>query len=431
MKKIETNILAKKYFEKTNIFFEPYDPSYEWNIVRCYKELKKQMWYGMGGSITESSAYNFYSLPKEKQEELLDLYYGIDGLNYNLGRISIGSNDFCLASYEYTKKEDLSDFSIEKEQEYILPMLKEIQKRKILSLVASPWSPPSWMKENHDLYHGDKLKKDYYNTYAKYLNLFLESFQKEGFEIDYITMQNEPNASQRWESCKFTLEEQKEFVMDYLCDSLKDKKTKILVWDHNKENLVDVANTLLIANEKIAGIAIHSYQGTHAKNIQLVRDKYQEKLIFHTEGCCGFSKYNEEEWVRDAEYYLINMISDMNEGLNGYIDWNLFVDWEGGPNHQGNYCKSPIISNEEKNDFYKTPIYYYLLHMSLIKRGFSIIPLDTYRPDLLGVSATDGKQIVTTLLNVTEEEIEIDYVVNEKRVHDYLKPHSIVTFIEE
>lgn len=430
MKKIETNIKDKKYFEETNINFEAYDLSYEWNIVRPYPNYKKQTWYGLGGSITQSSAYNFSLLSEKKQKELLDAYFGKNGLDYHLGRISIASNDFCLHSYEYTKCKDFSDFSIEEDKKYVLPMLKEILKNKKITLVASPWSPPSWMKENKDLYYGDKLKKEYYESYVKYFNLFLKEYEKEGIDIQYLTIQNEPNASQRWESCKFTLEEQYSFLKDFLLNSLNGK-TKVLVWDHNKENLVFVADKLMMSHEKIAGIAFHSYQGVHEVNLKLVHEKYPTALLFHTEGCCGFSKYEEIKWIKDAEYYLIDLISNMNSGLNGYIDWNLLLDFKGGPNHKENYCKSPIILNKEKTDFIKTPIYFYLSHISHIRPGFVIIPLDIYRPDLFGISAKDNKSIVTTLLNSNDWEIEVDYVVNEKRVHDILKPHSIVTYVEE
>lgn len=253
----------------------------------------------------------------------------------------------------------------------------------------------------------------------------MEAYKKEEINIDFLTVQNEPNACQRWESCKYTLEELKE-LQDIVLEKLKN--TKILGWDHNKENLLEVADQLLLSN--ISGLAFHSYMGTHSTNLHLVSKKYPNAILFHTEGCCGYSKYNEKNWISDAEYYMINMLSDINHGLNGYIDWNILLDYNGGPSHKENYCKSPLILNRQGIDFIKTPIYYYLCHIGkFIHAGFSIIPLDIYRPDLFGVAAKGDNKIVVTLLNVNNQEIEIDLVIEQTRVHDKLKPHSIVTYL--
>lgn len=430
MIKIETNIKERKYLEETIVDDETYDSNYEWNIVRVYKEYSKGTWLGMGGAITETSCYNFFKLSIQKQKEFLDAYYSESGLNYNLGRVSIASCDFSLESYEYTRNADLSDFTIERDRKYILPVLKEILKLKELTLVASPWSPPSILKEHSDLYHGDKLKKIYYLNYAKYLKLFLESYEKEGILVSYITMQNEPNAAQRWESCKFSLEEQNDFIFKFFLKELESTNTKLLLWDHNKENLVDVASTLWNKHSNIAGFAVHTYMGSHTTNLELVKKKYPTALLIETEGCCGFSKYKEQDWVRDAEYYLLNILLDMNSGLNAYIDWNILLDAKGGPNHKENFCKSPILLNNKDDDFIKTPIYYYLAHIAkTVRPGDQILSLDLYRADLFGVAGSDKKETRVTLLNVNNYEIEVCLVMNGHSIKDFIKPHSVVTYI--
>jgi len=430
MKRIETDILNHKYFLESDIEEFLYDTSFEWNIVKVYPSILLQTWYGMGGSITESSAFNIMKLSKENLEKLLDAYYGSNGLDYNLGRISIGSNDFCLDSYSLTTKQDLSDFNLERDKKYILPVLKEILKKKNLSILASPWSPPAFMKDNSSLVSGGHLLKEYYKTYAKYLVKFIKEYQKEGIKIDFITMQNEPFAKQTWESCNFSLEEQKDFITNYLLEELEAVDTSIFLWDHNKENLVNVASVLACNHPKIKGIAFHSYMGTHLTNVSLTHQKYPNMLLFHTEGCTGYSKYNETEWLVDAELYLIDIMTDITGGLNGYIDWNILLDSHGGPNHKENYCKSPIILNEKEDGFILTPIYYYLLHIAkYIKKGFTFVPVDVYRPDLFSVSAVKDETVVTVLLNPNHYEIEVNLVINDKRIHDKLNPHTIVTYI--
>lgn len=430
MKKIVTNIREKMYWKESEITKEQYDSSWEWNIVRAYPNIKKQKWFGMGGSLTEVSCYNILKLSPKKQKELIQAYYGTDSLDYNLGRIAIGSNDFCLNSYELTKNIDLCDFSIERDRQYIIPIIQKIQKEKNLTFVASPWSPPSFMKSHGNLLKGGTLKKEYYLSFAKYLKKFIQEYHKEGIPIAYLTIQNEPNAVQKWESCVYSLMEQKELICKYILPEIKDMNTQILLWDHNKENLFDVVQGLFLDHKKIAGVAFHDYQGHHTTNLDLVHMYYPSLLLFHTEGCCEYSKYDEIQWIHDAEIYLINIINDMNHGLNGYIDWNVFLDFHGGPNHKENYCKSPVILNEAENDFILSPIYYYLGHISkFIKPGDFLIPLDVYRIDLLGVAAINDKEVIVTLLNVTDDEIEVDVVVNHHRIHDYIAAHSILTYL--
>lgn len=431
MKKIETNIKDKIYLKESFLKEEIYNKKYEWNIIRVYPYKEKRRWLGLGGSITEASCYNFSLLSEEKQEKFLDSYYSYKGLNYDLGRISIGSNDFCISPYEYTQKEDLSDFSINHDKKYILPMLKKILKKKKISLVASPWTPPKFMKDNKNLFEGGKLLKKYYKLYCEYIIKFLDEYKKEGIDIDYVTIQNEPYATQRWESCNFTLEEQSDFIYNYFLEFLKNKNTKLLLWDHNKENLYEVTKKLYKYNNKIAGIAYHSYTGTHAKNLELVSNEYKELELIHTEGCTAFEKYNEKNWIKDAQIYLIDLITDMNNGANGYIDWNILLNSKGGVTHKDNFCKSPIILNSNNDDYILTPIYYYLYHVAnFIKKNFIILDIDIYHPEILAVCAKSEKEIITVVLNKNKYDVEIDLVINNSRTHDNIKANSIVTYIK-
>lgn len=428
MKKIVTNINKHLYLSEEEISLEDYSSKWEWNIVRLY-DTKNQKWYGVGGSFTESSCYNISKLSERTQKQLLNDYFSSDGLNYSLGRLTIGSCDFSLDSYSYSYKDDLSDFSIEKDKEYILPILKRALEVKNLSLLASPWSPPVFMKDNGSLYKGGKLKREYYDLYAQYLRKYLDAYRKEGVEVDYLTMQNEPYATQRWESCNFSLPEQKEFIYNHLVDALYDYNTKILLWDHNKENLPYVVSELVGDNDKIAGVAMHWYVGSHFKHVEMVREKYPDYLIFHTEGCRAYTKYNEEEWMRDAELYLIDLIGDVCSGANGYIDWNLVLDSKGGPNHKDNFCKSPIMLTKNGRDYIKTPIYYYLGHISkYVPVGATILDMDLYRPDLFGCAFRKDDEYYIVLLNVQDYEIEVNVVMGEKMIHDFLAPHTIVTY---
>ena len=208
------------------------------------KDFELGTWQGLGGAITEATAYNFSKLSQEKQQKLIEAYFGKSGLDYRWVRISIGSNDFCLKPYEYTKKVDLSDFSIEHDKKFVLPMLKEVLKNHRLMLIASPWSPPRCLKLSWGQRLSGRLKPWRYRAYAEYIHRWLEEYAKEGIKIDYITPQNEPMAAQIWESCTYSYQAQRRLAYKYLSEVLDDLNTRILLWDHNKDELIKTAEKL-------------------------------------------------------------------------------------------------------------------------------------------------------------------------------------------
>ncbi len=313
-------------------------------IIVCDTELG--VWQGLGGAITEATAFNFFKLDSKKQKKLLDLYYGGDGLDYRWGRISIGSNDFCLEPYEYTKRADLTDFSIEYDKKFVLPMLKIILAKKDLELMASPWSPPECLKM------GEHLKPWRYKRYITYINMWLNAYKKEGVKVKYITPQNEPFANQVWESCLYSYRAQRRLAR-YLTKLGKD--TGILMWDHNKKDLSKTADKLL--RDGVAGICYHWYDGTCPEEMWKVHQKYPKAMMVSSEMSCGFSPYDEKDWQKDARYYLTELFHDINNGTCAFIDWNMLLDFYGGPTYCKNYLKSPIILNEAGDDFIVTPIY--------------------------------------------------------------------------
>ena len=320
----------------------------------------------LGGAVTEATAYNFAKLSAKRQNDFIRACFGKKGLNYKWVRIAIGSNDFCLTPYEYTMRKSLRDFSIEADKRYIIPMLKKILAYKDVKIIASPWSPPSFMKTNKQLVRGGRLKRNYYETYARYIRKWLQTYATEGIKVDYITPQNEPEAVQRWESCTFNYRQQKRWIYKYLVPALEGIKTEILVWDHNKEKLSEAAHALLdgMPREKIAGLAFHWYRGTHEREMKKVRRDFPEIMMVASEMCCGFSPYSKRGWKKDAELYRRELETDAECGVEVWLDWNMLLDRRGGPSHARNYVKSPIIMNEADDDFILTPIYEAILEFA-------------------------------------------------------------------
>lgn len=208
-----------------------------------------------------------------------------------------------------------------------------------MKFLASPWSPPKFMKNTRMLTFGGKLRKEYRKTYAEYLVKYIKEFEKIGINIEYITVQNEPLAVQTWESCIYSPEEEIDFAVNYLYPEFQKNKvkTKIFIWDQNKEKLLNRAIRELSNErnkEKISGLAFHWYTGDHFENIEICRQMFPQLLLFHTEGCTGFSNFNKDEEVKNAEIYAHDILGDLNAGVNAYMDWNLILDNKGGPNHK-------------------------------------------------------------------------------------------------
>lgn len=426
MKKYLTNIKKGIFIKESNISEKKFK-YHERCVIKIYQENIISSFLGLGGALTESTAYNYQKLSRENQERFIKDYYSSSGLNYQFGRIAIGSNDFALKHFEYTKKADLSDFSIEHDKKYTIPFILDVLKTKNISLIASPWSPPKVLKTIKTPYIGAKLNKDNYEIYSEYLIKFIKAYENLGINIDYLTMQNEPFARQPWESCKFELSEQKEFIYQYLLPKLD--KTKVLLWDHNKEMLYDNFKYLYEKNKKIAGIGFHYYSGSHFNNIRMIRKEYPNTLLINTEMCCGYSKYDETKWISDAEWYMKDLIGDLNSGINAYLDWNMLLDERGGPTHSFNFLKSPIILKEDS--YIKTPIYYYLYHLSHFIDSGEIIEHSTYTNDLEIVSIKNSEKIVVVIVNNKNKEYKYKLFFNNDFISDSIPAHSIITYVKK
>ena len=396
--------------------------------ITVRKDLELGVWRGMGGAITEASAYNFSKLSSKKQQALIEAYYGKDGLDYRWGRISIGSNDFCLEPYEYTKRSDLSDFSIEHDRKWLLPMLQKILKHKSLKLIASPWSPPRCLKIAHMRRLGGLLKPWYYERYAEYIRKWLDAYAVEGVKIDYLTPQNEPHAIQPWESSYYSFRAQRKLAYKYLAVALKDQKTQILLWDHNKKNLAKVADRLFNgsfvtdygAQEPVAGLCYHWYNGIYPDQMWQVRQKYPDILMLSSEMCCGAKHpYDEGDWQYAAKLYYREIFADINSGSNAWVDWNMLLDWQGGPSHCKNYVKSPIILNEAEDDFVLTPIYQALKKLAkAYPAGSQIIRCDYDSEEVLAVArkTKSGYEAVVVNTSGQTQEVKINLGDQQKTV---------------
>ena len=434
--KIETNFKRKLFLSTTsNLSFSKNYTNQEKELINIYPDIKYQEIIGFGGAFTEAGGYTLSKVSQDIYNSILNDYFSDEGLNYNLCRTHIGSCDFSTESYSYIKNNDINTFSVEHDKKYLIPMIKKaLNINRNLKLLASPWSPPSSMKDNNNLYYGGKLLPEYYDLWAKYLVKYIGAYSKEGISINYMTVQNEANATQVWESCLYTASEEGTFASKYLFPSFRENniKTKILVWDHNKQCAFQrFEDTLKTGGNSISGIAVHWYSGDYFEELKLIRDAYPDKLIIHSEGCTGYSKFNKAEEVQNGEIYAHDMIGDLNAGINGFIDWNMVLDFHGGPNHKLNYCNAPIMVNKHYNGYIKNLTYYYIGHFSkYIKPGARRIAFSKFT-DKTEVTAFKNfdNSIVVVLLNRTDSQIYFNLNINRKLYKDRLDSHCIVTFV--
>lgn len=417
------------------------------NEIAIFVEPQKkfQKLVGIGGAITDASAEVFAKLSKEKQQEFLNAYYNKDkGIGYSLLRTSIHSSDFGSESFTYVKEGDkeLKTFSIDHDKEFRIPLIKKATQAAGGKLVTyvSPWSPPAFMKSNKSMLKGGSLLPEYHQAWANYYAKFIKAYEKEGMPIWGLTIQNEPMAVQTWESCVYTAEQERDFLKNYLGPTLKKEglgDKKIIVWDHNRDLIVQRANTIFNdpeASKYAWGIGFHWYENWSGgepmfNNIAKVNESYPDKKLVFTEGCNEKFDAQKYQFWPNAERYGKSMINDFNNGTVAWTDWNILLDENGGPNHVGNFCFAPIHADTKTGELIYTPSYYYIGHFSkFIHQDAQRVATASSRSNLISTSFqnTDGS-MVTVVMNETNNEVTYALMINSEKVETTIPPHSIQT----
>lgn len=405
---------------------------YEGELLNVYP-VKRQKIIGFGGAFTDSSAYNYAQMSAEEKRKTLETLFGESGLRYNFCRLCVGSSDFATEEYCYVEDNDetLESFSIERDKKYVIPFLKDAvaYAKYPITLLASPWSPPAFMKTNGCRFCGGKLKREYYALYAEYLVKFLLAYQAEKVEISMLTLQNEAKATQTWESCTFTANEEAEFAC-VLSECLKKhglQDVKLLCWDHNKERLFERADRIFTrCKDKIDGIAFHWYSGDHFEAIDVTNRVYPDKLLLETEFC---KTLGDVDFVEGA--YAREIINNLSHGTHGICEWNLILDENGGPFHnRTDGCLAPI--RFDGINAIQTSIYREMyLFSHFVQNGASALYASSFNANVF-VSAfenTDGS-IVVCVFNETERDfVDAKLYINGKFLSFPLYGKAIVSLV--
>jgi glucosylceramidase len=404
-------------------------------------QITYQTIIGFGGAFTEASAFTLSKISANQRDEVINAYYNEDtGLHYTIGRVHINSCDFSLDNYDYVDEYDttLDSFDISRELDYVIPLIKdaeEIAKQKI-SLLASPWSPPAWMKSNKQMNNGGYLLPEYYEVWARYYVKFIDEFKKHDLNIDYVSVQNEPAAKQTWDSCIYSAEDERDFVRYFLGPILHEKypDVKIIIWDHNRDVIVERADTVLRdkeARKHVWGTGVHWYVSEEFDNLSEVHNLHPDKHILFTEGCIEGGVHLND--YSTGERYARNMIGDFRNYCEGYLDWNITLNEHGGPNHVGNYCDAPIITDTVKKEIIYNSSFYYISHFSRHVLPGSVRTFsDSSCKDLKHIAfmALNREKIII-VLNETENDYKVKIQLDKKDYFVEIPRRSISTLIEK
>ncbi|CAG2172770.1 unnamed protein product, partial [Oppiella nova] len=347
---------------------------------------------GFGGAFTDAAGLNIKTLPEKLQNRIISDYFSKSGIEYNLGRIPIGGSDFSTHAYSYDDNNkddfDFKHFSLAKEDlDYKIPIIKTAKQiNSDLRVFGSPWSPPAWMKNNSELNHGGYLIGEpggkYYKAYANYIVKFLDSYKASGVPIWGITIDNEPYAALLtskfpWNSLSFTPEFQRDFIKKDLGPTLEAagygvNTTQLMICDDQRDWVHTWANTIYTdkdAAKYVSGLAFHWYINTdkNALNLDFVHNTDPSKFILATEACEDYTGKEQHVFLgswQTFERYAKDIIVDLKHWTSGWVDWNMALDTEGGPNWAKNFVDAPVIVNATSQEYYKNPIFYAMGHYS-------------------------------------------------------------------
>lgn len=439
------------------------------NIV-INPEKEFQTITGFGGAFTEASAYLLNKLSKKNRDKIINAYFSKEGANYSLCRTHMNSCDFSLNQYSYTPTEDkeLKDFSVKEDMDDLIPMIKDAMATSEdgFKLFASPWTAPPWMKDNKD-WVGGKLLPEYYDAWALFFSKYLDAYKEQGIELWGFTVENEPHGNgNNWESMHFTPEEMTEFVQHHLgpkleADGYGDKI--ILGYDQNRAGIkewVDVMYATEESSKYYDGTAIHWYESTYEvfpDDLQYAHNKAPNKYLIETEGCIDSEvpKWQDDawywrkeatdwgwDWASEEEKYLHpkyspsnryarDIIGCLNNWVDGWVDWNMVLDTQGGPNWFKNWCVAPVIVNPDTDEVYFTPLYYIMAHFSKYMRpDAKVIEAVNSDRDLMvsAVKNPDGS-IAIVVFNEGKLAKQFNLSLGTSSKHISIKPQAIQTIV--
>ena len=396
---------------------------------------------GFGGAFTEAAAVTWKRMGPANQQTIISAYFdAVTGHGYTLCRTHINSCDFSTSNYAYDEvagDTELKHFSIARDQQALLPMIQAAlaASKTPFKLFATPWSPPAWMKTNGEMNHGGKLKPEYQQAWADYFVRYIQEYAKQGVTFWGLTSQNEPEANSPWDNCLYSPVEHRDFIRDYLGPTLRRAqllKVKLLMWDHNRDNMAEYADVMYsdpVASRYIWGTAYHWYSDGAFPNMSMHHDAWPDKPLLATEACQDFGPHL-GEWG-PGERYGSAIVSDLNRWSVGWVDWNLVLDEQGGPNHANNFCSAPIIADTKNDQLMFQSSYYYMGHFArYIRPGARRILCSSSQNDIEATACVNSDGTVAVVaLNRHDQPVRFNLKSMETATPVTLPAHAVATYL--
>lgn len=411
-------------------------PSITLNPETTFQEID-----GFGAALTGSSAYVIkqYLSDEQRQSLLKQLFDAKDGIGISVLRLTIGASDFSLEDYTYDDMPsgeddfDLEHFSIEKDKRYIIPVLKEIVAiNPDIEIMASPWSPPAWMKTSGKL-GGGSLRKEAYAALAHYFVKYIRAYAEEGITISAITIQNEPQYAAGYPSMLMSAEEQADFIKNYLGPVFKEEniQTDIIIFDHNwsTPNYPKTVLSDVQANKYITGSAFHCYEGD-VYEMQGVHDAYPDKALYFTECSGGDWAPNFGDNLKWFTEKLI--IGSTNNWAKSVLLWNLALNESHGPTNNGcQDCRGVVTISSSTGSIVYNEEYYAIAHASkFVENGAKRIESVSSENALIynAFLNPDGSKVLL-VLNKESDPFTFQVIEKGKRFTYSISAGTLTTFV--
>ena len=426
-----------KHIAKPMLLSDQFNQLTSKDTVFIDEGIQYQKIEGFGYTLTGGSAYLLHQMPLQNRAAILKELFGQgpNDLNINYLRISIGASDLDATVFSYDDlKEgevdpDLKKMSIAKDQEFLIPILKEIQSiQPNLKLIASPWSPPVWMKDNGKSKGGHLLTK-YYETYAQYFVKYIQLMRAEGLQMNAVTIQNEPEHGGNNPSMLMSAAEQTIFIKNHLGPAFKKQgiTTEIVIWDHNADNPnypIQILNDS-VAKSFISASAFHLYLG-HESALSKLHQAHPDKKIYFTEQWTGAKGSFEGDFMWHMQHIVIGTMSNWSSMV---LEWNLANDPTYGPHTPGGCTECLGALTITGSDLKRNVSYYIIGQVApFLPAGSVRIQTTSSNTQIqsIGFKRPDGKKVLVALNTGKQAVFTIDF---EQKKYNFTLPEKSASTI--
>ncbi|RZL10580.1 MAG: glucosylceramidase [Pedobacter sp.] len=392
---------------------------------------------GFGFALTGGSAQHMIRMSAPERKKIIQELFGSGANDVGISylRLTIGASDLNDHTFSYDDLPEgqtdmkLEKFTLKEDEQDVIPVMKEILAiNPNIKILGSPWSPPLWMKSNHNI-QGGRLLEKYYGVYAQYFVKYIQGMKKHGIIIDAVTIQNEPFNDGNTPSNQFLAKEALNFIKNNLGPAFKKAgiKTKIILFDHNCDAPEYPISILTdpVANQYVDGSGFHLYAGPITA-MSKVHDAFPNKNLYFTE-MMAVSR-NDFNVGNPTERIVIGATRNWSRNV---ILWNIAADSQNKPHTPNGGCPSCQGAISIDGDKVTRNLAYYTIgHVSKFIPPNSV-RVESSMPDGLSNVAfiTPEGKTVLVVANKGKSALTFKIAVKDKTVTAQISPASVATYV--